>query len=269
MTDLTFKRQVVDSIDMYVSTDGSETAVSRRGLAVLCGVSVSAIIKLIDTLASVLTPEHLNQKNRVPKELKHLCGLGVCTVRSSTKLNQYDSVLIRGKAAADIVGYYAFDSHAKNEVALFSYRRFAAMGVDSWIKSCVGYVEPPKPQPLSVETLKLMHATIGEHILNQEIIARDIPGLGRVLSAYKEPSQVVELYQPFTIREYLEAKGISKSVVPKFAYFLSGFYRGTTLERPEKTTYLRGKFIGRTNTYNLDKVPMLDDALEAFSTTSK
>lgn len=259
MSELTFVKQTVDSIDMYVSTDGSVSALSGRGLALLCGVDVRVIQKLVNNLVDI------PGTSGIPEELKHLRGKAVVVGTYTHKgSNQYESKLLLSTAAARIVEYYAFESKAKNAVALWAFRRFATLGIDKWIKQSTGFVQPISKE-LSLSTVKEMYETVGHYLLDAQIITERVPGIGIVLSAFKE-EQELKLPDPFILREYFEAKGIKdKTTRQKFAHYLSGYYRGTTQLKPKKTYYHNQTKIAGTNSYALEMLPLIEAAWEAFS----
>jgi hypothetical protein len=51
--------------------------------------------------------------------------------------------LVWAEDAAAVIEYYAFESRAKTEKALFTYRKFAKMGIERWIQGITGW-QPPQ-----------------------------------------------------------------------------------------------------------------------------
>ena len=266
MTEIVFVSKEVESIDLYVSNDGKTTALSVTGLAKLCGVHPSTILDLLNRLDDTLLCKP------VPKSLECLRGKVFVASGYSVDGNTFaqSARLVNSEAASIIIHYYAHESKVANDTAKNSLVKFLSKGIDRWIKEATGYQESVKPTTatMPLATLETLHAFVGEYIKDAKIIKEEIPGVGTLLSAYKETSEnKIELPNPFLLSEYLETKNrkVSKFMKHAFAQFLVGFYRGVSLAKPEKAKYRDGVYIGNSNTYDIDKVPLLDAAWENFS----
>lgn len=122
-------------ISFYVSADGTKTGVSRNGLSELVGLSRSMFSdtrwflgKLFGGLEYV--------ENDVPNYLKPLIDGGLPPVAPGSKTNYGDSIITSEYAIA-IIEYYALEKD--NRTAKNSYKAFAKMGFDSWVKQVTNY----------------------------------------------------------------------------------------------------------------------------------
>lgn len=264
MTKLVFVRKEIESIDLYVSTDGTVTALSVSGLAKLCGISHRSMLDVCNLLNDA-------GGKSVPKQLEGLQSKvyldGGYDVEGSG-VAKY-ARLINSKSAARIIRYYAYESKAANDTAKISYDKFAERGIDIWIKDVTEFQKEHRTVELSLDAIKELHRIVGEHIRDAEIIREEIPGVGVLISAYKNSDDEPEIVlgSAFTLADWLLTKGcVNKSAKCRFAHYLSGYYRGTTLEQPVKVKYLaNGRYIGNSNTYTTDKIPLLESAWNAFS----
>lgn len=269
MTDIIFVSKEVESIDLYVSNDGSTTALSVTGLAKLCGVHQTTMSELLNRL------DDTAKGKPVPKSLECLRGKVFVATGYTVAGNgvAQSARLVNSEAASVIIHYYAHESKVANDIAKNSLVKFLSKGIDRWIKESTGYREilpnPTATITISLESMEALYAMVGEQIRDAKIIREEIPGVGTLLTAYKEVSEEneVQLPNPFLLSEYLETKNkkVSKFMKHAFAQFLVGFYRGVSLAKPDKAKYRDGVYIGNSNTYELDKVPLLDAAWENFS----
>lgn len=264
---IVFSRKEVDSIDMYVSYDGKITAVSIRGLAKLCGMPHQTVLKLVNLL------EDTTASRTVPKSLECIRGKVFVTAPYDVNATGFTETakLIHSYAASVIILYYAHESKAANDTAKIALGKFVSKGIDTWIKECTGYTQQ-KPSAdkvitMSIDAMRALHEIVGEHIKDAEIIKENVPGIGTILSAYKEETKCLpsSLPEKFLLREFLETKGSTdKSVKAKFAQHLIGIYRGTVTERPQKVKYRGTDYVGTANVYTHDKLPLLEAAWETF-----
>jgi hypothetical protein len=130
--------QETNGINFYVSADGKESGMSKKGLSNLSGVSHQTIGRLIKLVAEGL-PENMD---KIPERLIPHSKTAVTRCQSSVA----SADIIPSNFCSDIIKYYAFD--LKNEVALYSCEKFMDMGVDNWIKKVVGFSESIESSPL-------------------------------------------------------------------------------------------------------------------------
>jgi hypothetical protein len=137
------------AIELYV-TD-TESGASMSGAAKLVGVATHVrILELLDALQS-----------EAPDRLKGRPGT-VVAIRSSESLKPFldmnpfietpvpcgfenNAKVIKSEVVAAICEYYAFEKGS--ETAKFSYRKFAKMGIDSWIRNVTGHAIAPAIDP--------------------------------------------------------------------------------------------------------------------------
>ncbi|MCT7953567.1 hypothetical protein NG798_27605 [Ancylothrix sp. C2] len=119
-----------DGVEFFTISATGESGMSQSGLARLCGVKESAIRQL---LKSVRT-------SSCPKSLKCLQGKDFLLAGD---VAEYKNVtIINDETCAVLLEWYAFDSQRTNQTALYSYRKFAHIGVRSWIQSITDWHQP-------------------------------------------------------------------------------------------------------------------------------
>lgn len=120
-------RVVEDGVEFFSIESTGESGMSQSGLAKLCGVTRQAIDKLLNSLSTSDCPEFLK-----PLQGKEL------TV--TTSLKQYkNATIVKDEVCAVILEWYAFESQRPNDTARYSYRKFAKLGIRSWIQTITGW----------------------------------------------------------------------------------------------------------------------------------
>ena len=116
-------RVMEDGVEFFSVESTGESGMSQSGLAKLCGVTRQAIDKLLNSLSTSDCPEFLK-----PLQGKEL------TV--TTSLKQYkNATIVKDEVCAVILEWYAFESQRPNDTARYSYRKFAKLGIRSWIQT--------------------------------------------------------------------------------------------------------------------------------------
>lgn len=129
-----------EGIELY-ATD-SECGMSQNGLARFCGVTNDAVLLLIRKLGG---------EQNVPKMLESFVGQDLIVSSSfENGAKVYKSAL-----CAAVCTYYAYESKAANDTARYSLAKFAAMGIDSWIRQTTGHAIAPAidPAQLAIQLL--------------------------------------------------------------------------------------------------------------------
>lgn len=134
--------------------NGKAGSLSRRKLAELCGVEHTTILYWLNKSGAKSLPEKLKI------------------------LEQYDlrsgAEQIPDIVCEAFIAYYAFEK--KKEVALRSYRAFAAIGIRDWIKQKSGYKEPEFKLPQTyAQALRELAATVEENERLKEQALLDKP----------------------------------------------------------------------------------------------
>jgi hypothetical protein len=129
------KPQLVDGIELY-ATD-FEYGMNQRELARFCGVDEIQIRRLLDSIV---------QQNSPSESLNYLTGEDLYFDIFGEKGDK----IIRSTACAAICEYYAFESENANETAKFSYRKFAKLGIDSWIRDVADHFQKPALNPYEI-----------------------------------------------------------------------------------------------------------------------
>lgn len=222
----------VNEIEFYVDITGSTTGMSRRGLARLCGVNHTSISALVD--------QNKLEHKSVPESLKPLQNMDSWVQLVSDN----GAEILPSDLCACVIEYYAFDSKAKNETALFSFRIFAGKGIHNWIKEITNYADRKEELALldSIkevlrEVKELKQTTVKyENIRGKTTIV--FPNLDTMLEQMSiEETLLPDTSNELTATEWLLNKGIvlDKSKRHKFACMLADTYRSTTGKNPIKT----------------------------------
>jgi hypothetical protein len=198
---MTITRVVQDGVEFFTITETGESGISESGVARLCDVSQQAISKLLDRLVTTKQP---------PKSLEALAGkdlrlqldLGNRVGKAHTRL-----VWLSSEVAAAIIEYYAFESPRKTDIARYSYRKFAKLGVNAWIQGITGWKNDDSDQPKIITNIRFK-----THHINQ-------------LTGEKYPSTIYRLYlylhnigqqgQRPTVAEICKALNISRPTYHK------------------------------------------------------
>lgn len=228
----------VNDIELYVSKDGLQSGMSQSGLARLCGISEAALRKCLGDRTKLAT---ICSKPAAPDDLY--------LVLSSTQ----QAKVIDSQYASKVVEHYAFDSSNKTRIALFSFRRFASLGMDTWIKQSVGYIETHGQIDQRLYDLlavmggdiKAMKADLAS-TSGYRAARVTLPGLkewmeslsDRDLNQLALPTNAGE--QLFTLVEWASADQdglvLSKGQKHALANLVSSTYKAMSLEMPEKVS---------------------------------
>ena len=238
MTNIQMVQKEVDGIEFYVSIDGKQSGMSESGLARLCGVNRYAVQSLIKRINDPATKE-------LPKTLESFAGKALELQEAA---NKDQAKVVSSDLCAAIVEYYAFESKATNEVARFSFRKFASKGISSWIKEITGYNDNQIPESREIlSILKEVLSEVGE--LKQ--ISKEYKNLrGRTVKVFPALDKTLEEFavegeslpeenpQNYTITEWvnLTKRGITldNSTKHKLALLTSETYKSVTGSEPKK-----------------------------------
>lgn len=256
----------IDEIEFYVDITGDNTGISKRGLARLCGVHHSTIQSFLnqDTLAT----KSLSERLEVLKNKDFWKNLVADT-------GSVD--IVPTEVAIKVIEYYAFESKAKNEVALYSYRKFADTGMHTWIKKSAGCIEVNN----TTELMKVLNQVLDKVTgLEKETKAYKnikgktytiFPNLDNMLDTLAEEENLLpDSTYELTATEWLATKGITldKSKRHKFAGMLAETYKSTTLKEPKRTvrTSKDGKKNNGVLVYSPTEFPILQLCLNKLLT---
>jgi hypothetical protein len=131
---MTITRVVRDEVEFFTIDRTGESGMSEAGLARLCGISRKAVSNYIRDKGVTKNQNFdsegaSNQYSRVrPKGL---------TSDERSYISHFS--FIRAEICGSVVEHYAFDSRYKTEEALFAYRKFAQIGINSWIQEMTNW----------------------------------------------------------------------------------------------------------------------------------
>lgn len=268
------KPTVVDDIEFYIAPNG-EAGMSLNGLARLCGIDPMSLRKHVKkkylTIGQKAAPM---PENADPTEVDDGFDHRPDSVELDIKAFR-NARVIRDDVCAEIIEYYAFDSEYATEDALFSYRKFARLGIRAWIHQLVGYAQAHD----NFKVLETLNAVLSE--------LKDIKADNRKYKAIRAQNDVYfaglndlmdEIADTevkalpsgdeegrFTVAEWLQTRGITldKSQLHKLAAMAAFTYR--TLAKKDPTIVYRhstqSSKTKKVNGYLEGEFPILSIAL--------
>lgn len=264
MTNIQMVQKEVDGIEFYVSTDGKQSGMSESGLARMSGVDRSSIHNLLQRLGAG------GADKKVPETLKAIWGKTLYLPTGADKNAQ----VIPADICAAVVEYYAFESKACNDVARFSFRKFASKGISSWIKEVTGYEEDKIPE--SKEILSILKEVLSE-VGELKQISKEYKNLrGRSVQVFPALDKTLEEFavegeclpeenpQNYTLTEWIQLskRGISldNSTKHRLALLVSETYKSVTGSDPKKEhrqDKVTKKRINSVSVYSYTEFPIL------------
>lgn len=256
--------KTVDGIEFYISKDGLQSGMSIRGIARLCGTDAKSISRLVTGLEP-------GQKTTI-SELESLQDKDLCCGITSHQLAK----VIDSQYVAEIVTYYAFSKNS--ETARFSLKKFASIGIHTWVKSIVGYATDDKLDALAT-TMAQMMGMVTDLQTDMKILKGETesyrsakvtsPGIEDWLSLHKDlvmDNQQALQGELLTLKEYAQQiKGVelTKSAMARFSNHVSYLYQSMQKELPaqKRPMTARGYSGPATNAYRPQDYPLLEWAL--------
>lgn len=232
---------VVDGIEFYVAPTG-EAGMSIAGLARLCDVSKSTMHKQVDRrLRSLLSTENSGFQASADEEINVPAFAAAKGAR-----------IVPDDVCAEIIEHYAFESEHKTEKALFSYRKFARIGIRTWIHQVTGYAQSQDLARLA-ETMNLLLQEVKElrvetreyKAVRKQTEMREFVGLQDMIKDLAEADDDVKALPGgdkqgyYTVTEWLKTRGVTldKSQLHRFAAMAAYTYR--TMKQVDPLTVYR------------------------------
>jgi hypothetical protein len=143
-----------DGVEFFTIDATGESGMSESGLARLCGVTQQAISHLLQDLVT----------NKLPSEcLKLFSGKDLLLQTKGLK----NARVVKDRVCAAVIEYYAFESRYKTTEALFAFRKFAAMGIQTWIQEITGWHQSPPEPKQTVSSRRVVRSQISASRQNQ------------------------------------------------------------------------------------------------------
>lgn len=248
MSEVIIRPTIVDGIEFYVAPTG-EAGMSVSGLARLCGVDANSLKKRLKkhhatpVLEEEKTAESIAITESPPRAASAFQGIEL-EVKA-----ERNARVIRDDVCAEVVEYYAFDSEWATDIALYSYRKFARLGIRAWIHQVTGYAQANDLNKLA-ETMNLLLKEVQDlrvETREYKAVRRQsdgyFPGLNDLMDELAD-TEVKALPSGdsdgrFTVAEWLATRGISldKSQLHKLAAMAAFTYR--TLAKKDPTIVYR------------------------------
>lgn len=178
---------------------------------------------------------------------------------------------------------FAFDSRASNQTAIFSFRKFARLGFETWVKEVVSYTSAGFKEVSNAEILAALQqlitkvdrleAEVKDYHNIRSVTINVFPGLDTMLTDIAETKVLPPAKDLRTTTEWLaEVKGVSlkNSKKHKFANLVSDTYRTMTKAEPRKVSRPNGwgKYISRVNAFLPEEFPILEAAFNKLMSNS-
>jgi hypothetical protein len=166
-------RVVQDGVEFYTVIATGESGMSESGLGRLCGITQQGISNLLESITTSKAQGEC---------LQPFLGKSF-SLQARVKISGKSVTIemISDDLCAAIIEYYAFESSYKTEKALYSSRKFMAIGITKWIQDVTGWnpqlAQAPEP------TIEAVGQFIKNHI-----------GKGRIATAV-HPGGVINLIQ--------------------------------------------------------------------------
>jgi hypothetical protein len=260
---------VINEVEFYISSDGTQSGVSQVGLARLCGVAENSIRHIVNTSST----------QKPSKALESFTD----NVFHSTLTSEQQARIITTSAATEIIFYYAFESKTANPTAKFSAKQFAKQGMHNWIKEITGFSV--------ADNNHMLTATINELYRNMQILTQEMREwrtVRKVADDHMEGVNILieeinkneEYRQPeadqrtYTIAEWLEeykgVAGLTTSEAIKIGRSVAQTYKSLRQYKPRQMArYYRSRRTNKPNSkrlavYTQDDFPILEVAYNEF-----
>jgi hypothetical protein len=190
-----------NEIRFYVSLDGTEVGVSKRGLAVLCGVSESVFSDSRREWGVFFGANNPLAKD-TPDCLKSLLAQGLDPLANSQDVVK----IITHPYAIAIIKEYAINRGSKK--AMLSLTAFAERGFVGWVKEITGHHESGKDSK-AIETLLEMMSELKSEVLSIKRMNSNTIAVFENMPTIQQSTQMLSLgSKPFTLTDWLEANEI-------------------------------------------------------------
>lgn len=224
-----------DGITFYISNDGKETGISIAGLERLLGLESNSRLftKSQNKLMWRMVEEDSPLEND-PKCLKPLWG----KVFNPNGVGSDGAKIIRSEVMVAIIEYYAFERN--NPVAKHSYRAFAKIGVDTWIKESTGYALEDKydnllglVQELLTE-VKVVRYKVDKLDKLESTMVTLYPGARHITEGWSNGDKTLSDDNIYTIKDWLQLNDVTldKSSYHSLALLAAETYRTLTGKNP-------------------------------------
>jgi hypothetical protein len=244
-----------EGIELY-ATD-TECGMSFKGLGRFCGVDSARISEIVSAFGD---GEMLKARPaalialRESETLKPFVGNNPFLETQIVQGFEKNAKVLKSEVVAAICEYYAFEKN--NETARFSYRKFAKLGIESWIRKTTGH-EQPSAVALSSEQMATMllqsqeaiiklqqqvietQAENAEHIKYLSKATINAPGLENIMEMAQEVDTVVRPFERenWTLAEWMwDTKEIQLEgkMFKRFVSKVHGAYKAIRHEEPKK-----------------------------------
>lgn len=248
---------IIDEVEFYCSSDGSQVGMSQSGLALFCGTSRRSLQRLLENTCSKNAPKEL--------ETLHSMEIYLRTITSNQQAKVVDA-----DVCAEIVWYYAIEK--QNPIATRNLKKLNNLGMRTFIKKITGFSEKETLMPTDLlnqilETCRRMESKV-EVLDKFNKTTVTLPGLQRQFKDYVQQEGKVFDTKPFTLSQWLTGQGIELTLAQKqtLGRLIADLYKCNKQEKPQK---MRNYKVGLENTgtstvYRSTDIPMLNVALEQF-----
>jgi hypothetical protein len=183
-----------DGVEFFTIDATGESGISESGLARLCGISKQGVNKFLRSNLSTKRTE--NGLEALPFKDIWCKPRGLTSIERSHISNL--SIVSAG-ACAYVMEHYAFDSKSRTDEALFSYRKFATIGITAWIQEITHWHGNAVPKSGIVTDFKTIDTLMDKRLD------------GSSYRVYLVLQKAIRLRMPLTADEIMDRAGISRS----------------------------------------------------------
>ena len=126
---MTITRVIRDDVEFFTIDATGESGMSETGLARLCGVSRQAVMKTTREMG--VTKNENRDPKSTPSQYSRVQPKGL-TPEERGYISHFS--FLSASVCADVIEHYAIDSRHNTKEALFAYRKFAKLGITTWIQ---------------------------------------------------------------------------------------------------------------------------------------
>jgi hypothetical protein len=210
-----------DGVEFFTIDATGESGMSESGLARLCGVARQTVNELLQNwIAGKTRPECL--KAFTDKDFRSQVRLQARGLNHAT--------VVRAEVCAAVIEHYAFESRRKTKEALFAFRKFATMGIQTWIQGITGWQtkqELPSRRvvrtPLSASRKNQPQSQLAPQIPPPDAIELDIATIDLLTSETRQGS-TFRLYLQLLKLEALEQRPAPMAIAQASNIKHSTFY---------------------------------------------
>ena len=118
-----------DGVEFFTIDETGESGMSESGLAHLCGIAKSSLHEFVSNRSF-----GWEQEKELNPRFRKVIGCSVKLAKDARPGQNSNIKILSSTVCARVIEHYAFESKHKTEQALVAYRKFAELGINTWIQ---------------------------------------------------------------------------------------------------------------------------------------